>query len=65
MISLCHGLDIPIVAEGVETQEQLSFLAAEGCDHVQGYFLGYPAPIGQYAECVGRAADSAVERKTG
>ncbi len=65
MISLCHGLDIPIVAEGVETQEQLSFLAAEGCDHVQGYFLGYPAPIGKYADCVGRAADSAVERKTG
>ena len=49
-----HGLDVSIVAEGVETQEQLGFLAEEGCDAVQGYFIGKPAPIGQYAALVGR-----------
>jgi EAL domain-containing protein (putative c-di-GMP-specific phosphodiesterase class I) len=38
----------------VETQEQLGFLADEGCDAVQGYFIGKPAPIGQYAALVGR-----------
>ena len=54
MIGLGHGLDILIVAEGVETQEQLSFLASEGCDQVQGYFFGKPAPIRQYGEWVGR-----------
>lgn len=54
MIGLGHGLDISIVAEGVETMHQLSFLAAEGCDQVQGYFLGKPAVIGQYDEWVGR-----------
>ncbi|HEX7790299.1 MAG TPA: EAL domain-containing protein [Afipia sp.] len=55
MIGLGHGLDISIVAEGVETQEQLSFLADEACDQVQGYFLGKPAPIEYYAEWIGRA----------
>src|SRR6266699_5538244 len=55
VIGLGHGLDVSIVAEGVETQEQLSFLADEGCDVVQGYFIGKPAPIGQYAALVGRS----------
>jgi len=50
-----------IVAEGVETQEQLSFLSEEGCDAVQGYFLGKPLPIGQYAALVGRSAANDVE----
>ena len=54
VIDLGHGLDMSIVAEGVETSEQLTFLAQEGCDAVQGYLLGKPAPIGQYAALVGR-----------
>ena len=54
VIDLGHGLGMSIVAEGVETQEQLGFLAEEGCDAVQGYLLGKPAPIGQYAALVGR-----------
>ncbi|WP_163434656.1 EAL domain-containing protein, partial [Escherichia coli] len=37
VIGLGRGLDVPIVAEGVETEEQLSFLASEACDQVQGY----------------------------
>ena len=54
VISLTHGLEMSIVAEGVETQEQLGFLADEGCDAVQGYFIGKPAPVEQYAALVGR-----------
>jgi EAL domain-containing protein (putative c-di-GMP-specific phosphodiesterase class I) len=56
-----------IVAEGVETQEQLGFLADEGCDVVQCYFLGKPLPIGQYAAMVGRNGGNTSEpaRKTG
>jgi diguanylate cyclase (GGDEF)-like protein/PAS domain S-box-containing protein len=67
VIGLGHGLEMSIVAEGVETQEQLGFLADEGCDAVQGYFLGKPAPIGQYAALVGRSGGHALEpaRKTG
>jgi EAL domain-containing protein (putative c-di-GMP-specific phosphodiesterase class I) len=44
------------VAEGVETEEQLKFLAAENCDEMQGYYIGRPKPIADYAELVGRQA---------
>jgi diguanylate cyclase (GGDEF)-like protein/PAS domain S-box-containing protein len=67
VIGLGHGLEMSIVAEGVETHEQLAFLAEEGCDTVQGYFIGRPAPIAQYATAVGRGGPDAVHpaRKTG
>ncbi|HYW64213.1 MAG TPA: EAL domain-containing protein [Bradyrhizobium sp.] len=55
VIGLGHGLEMSIVAEGVETREQLAFLAEEGCNAVQGYLIGKPAPIVQYAALVGRA----------
>ncbi|MCP1841577.1 diguanylate cyclase (GGDEF)-like protein/PAS domain S-box-containing protein [Bradyrhizobium sp. USDA 4524] len=53
VIDLGHGLEMSIVAEGVETEAQLDFLAEEGCDAVQGYLIGRPAPIGQFAALVG------------
>jgi diguanylate cyclase (GGDEF)-like protein/PAS domain S-box-containing protein len=67
VIDLGHALEMSIVAEGVETQEQLGFLAEEGCDAVQGYFIGKPFPIGQYAALVGRNVADIMEsaRKTG
>jgi diguanylate cyclase (GGDEF)-like protein/PAS domain S-box-containing protein len=65
VIGLGHGLGMSIVAEGVETQEQLGFLADEGCDAVQGYFIGKPAPIGQYFTLVGRADTMELARKIG
>ncbi len=54
VIDLGHGMGMSLVAEGVETIEQLTFLADEGCDAVQGYLIGKPLPIGQYAAQVGR-----------
>ena len=54
VIALGHGLDLPVVAEGVETKEQLKFLADESCDEIQGYFIGRPKPIADYADLVGR-----------
>ena len=65
VIDLGHGLEMSIIAEGVETIEQLTFLAREGCDGVQGYLLGKPLPIGQYAGLVGRAATMELALKTG
>jgi diguanylate cyclase (GGDEF)-like protein/PAS domain S-box-containing protein len=65
VIGLCHGLGMSVVAEGVETLEQLGFLADEGCDAVQGYFIGKPAPIGQYFALVGRADTLELARKIG
>lgn len=54
IIGLAHGLDIPVIAEGVETKGQLEFLAAESCDKVQGYIVGHPEPIEHYTDLVGR-----------
>jgi diguanylate cyclase (GGDEF)-like protein/PAS domain S-box-containing protein len=65
VIGLGHGLGMSIVAEGVETQEQLAFLADEDCDAVQGYFIGKPAPIGQYFALVGRTDTVEPARKIG
>jgi len=45
VIGLGHGLGVPVVAEGVETPEQLEMLRAEGCDQVQGYLIARPNPI--------------------
>jgi len=45
IIRLAHTLGIEVVAEGVETREQHAFLRAEGCDLVQGFLLGRPAPM--------------------
>ena len=56
VIGLGRGLELPVVAEGVETTEQMAFLTHEACDEVQGYFIGRPAPIERYAELIGRPA---------
>ncbi|MBI5941507.1 MAG: EAL domain-containing protein [Caulobacterales bacterium] len=44
VLGLGRSLDIPVVAEGVETDEQLQFLRGEDCAEVQGYAIGRPAP---------------------
>jgi diguanylate cyclase (GGDEF)-like protein/PAS domain S-box-containing protein len=56
VIGLGRGLDLPVVAEGVETAAQLDFLTHEACNEVQGYFIGRPAPIDRYADLIGRRA---------
>ena len=42
IINLAHGLQIPVLAEGVETAGQLKMLAANGCDRIQGYLFSRP-----------------------
>jgi diguanylate cyclase (GGDEF)-like protein/PAS domain S-box-containing protein len=54
VIGLAHGLNLPVLAEGVETRPQLEFLAGESCDEVQGYLLGRPQPIAEYSDLIGR-----------
>ena len=50
VLALGKSLDIPVLAEGIETQGQLSLLRKEGCDEAQGYLLGRPAPLGQIVD---------------
>ncbi len=45
VIGLCRELGITTVAEGVETEEQLTALRALGCSQAQGYLIGRPAPV--------------------
>jgi diguanylate cyclase (GGDEF)-like protein/PAS domain S-box-containing protein len=61
VIGLAHGLNLPVLAEGVETKAQLDFLAAESCDEMQGYLLGRPHPIIEYSKLIRR--DDATETK--
>ncbi|TCN33163.1 putative bifunctional diguanylate cyclase/phosphodiesterase [Sinorhizobium americanum] len=44
IIALAHGLGMDVTAEGVETEGQAAWLQKEGCDRLQGYFLGFPLP---------------------
>ena len=55
VIGLARGLELPVIAEGVETRAQFDLLARAGCDLVQGFLIGRPAAIGSYAGIVGRA----------
>jgi diguanylate cyclase (GGDEF)-like protein len=43
-IALAHNLGLAVIAEGVETAEQVQYLASQQCDMVQGYFLSHPVP---------------------
>jgi EAL domain-containing protein (putative c-di-GMP-specific phosphodiesterase class I) len=45
VLGLGRSLEIPVVAEGVETEAQLSFLRGEACAEVQGYAIGRPMPV--------------------
>jgi len=47
VLTLGRSLEIPVLAEGVETHVQLSILQVEGCNEAQGFFLGRPKPIEQ------------------
>lgn len=50
IINLGHSLNLKVLAEGVETEEQLEFLKAKGCDYIQGYYLGKPMSPSEITE---------------
>ncbi|WP_137822430.1 bifunctional diguanylate cyclase/phosphodiesterase [Pseudomonas sp. D(2018)] len=50
IIGMAHTLHLQVVAEGVETREQLDFLRGHGCDYIQGYLLSRPQPLASIEE---------------
>ncbi len=48
IIGLAHSLRLHVVAEGVETQEQMDFLSVEGCEYIQGYLVSKPIPSSDF-----------------
>ncbi|MNI36498.1 Oxygen sensor protein DosP [compost metagenome] len=48
IIMLAHALDVDVVAEGVETAEQLSYLKGVGCSAFQGFLFGRPSDVSEF-----------------
>jgi diguanylate cyclase (GGDEF)-like protein/PAS domain S-box-containing protein len=51
IIAMAHKLGLSVVAEGVETEQQLAFLAAQGCNAYQGYLFSKPVPLEEFTAC--------------
>ncbi|MEG1549387.1 MAG: EAL domain-containing protein [Ruthenibacterium sp.] len=48
VVRMAKWLNIPVIAEGAETSEQVDFLRSVGCDYVQGYYFARPMPVSNY-----------------
>ncbi len=57
IIALGHNLDLKVVAEGVETEEQIAFLGANACDELQGYYFSKPVSGWRFRKLLQTARD--------
>lgn len=55
IIGMAHEIGIKTVAEGVETEEQVSFLRQSGCDYIQGYYYSKPLPEEEFVQFLEKA----------
>ncbi len=57
IIAMSHSLGLTVVAEGVESREQLAFLRERGCDQFQGYLCHRPLPASEWPPLLTRTKD--------
>jgi diguanylate cyclase (GGDEF)-like protein len=60
MINLAHNLNLEVVAEGVESPEQMALLREFGCDQVQGFLVSKPLPVDELVEYLSRSTPAQV-----
>lgn len=65
VIAMAHRLDLRVVAEGVETEDQLSFLTRHDCDECQGFLFSRPVPAAEIAEILADEIRSRRSRQSG
>src|SRR5690606_24545410 len=56
IITMARGLDMEVVAEGIETKEQALQLQVQGCDNAQGYYYSRPIPLEELRNIIDRPA---------
>jgi diguanylate cyclase (GGDEF)-like protein len=64
IISLAHSLHLKVIAEGVETAEQLSFLRGLGCDQYQGFHCSPPVPADEFERMMSNTPPTAAAPQT-
>ena len=65
VISLGQRLNLRVIAEGVETDEQLAFLCDNNCDEMQGYLFSKPVPSAEIEDLIKRRPAWATRSSTG
>ncbi|MBP7174607.1 MAG: EAL domain-containing protein [Thermoclostridium sp.] len=65
MIHMAHHLNLSVIAEGVETEEQLEFLKATGCDYAQGYLLSRPKEMSSIQELLAKRKEGTKQAEQG
>jgi diguanylate cyclase (GGDEF)-like protein len=60
IIQMSHSLGLKVLAEGVETKDQLKYLQDESCDYVQGYYTGRPMPASDFINIYSLQADKSL-----
>lgn len=61
IISIAHGMDLSVVAEGIETDDHLAFLMGKGCEYGQGYLFSKPLPVKEFEKFIQSHTEPKIE----